>query len=125
MPETNADQSQRIPINPNTWIILGCIVVLVVVMSTVMFYMIKHVEELRSSPFIYGAKKTSEKYQGADVSCTCKIGVDTTGAFGQTNRDPFFYFNASSIWTEKHERKSIASDFNASIISGLLVNSTP
>lgn len=118
--EENTDQPQptRIPVNPNTWIILGCIIALIVTMSMVMSYMMKHVEELRSSPFVYGAQKMSEKYNGEDVSCTCRAGV------GSPTRDPFFYFNATTFWTDEHERISVVPNFNTSEIKFLLSNSS-
>lgn len=119
MPEQeNSPAPQKIPINPNTWIILGCIVALVVVMSIVMFYMISHVQELKSSPFVYGAQKMSEKYDGADVSCTCQAGV------GSPTRDPFFYFNTTTFWTDKHERISVVPNFSTDGLKLILSNSS-
>lgn len=110
-------------VNFNTWIILGCVLLLTAVMSISMYYMITHVRELTGSPFVYGAQKTSELYDGADVMCSCRIGIPTTNSFGRETVDPNFYFNTTGTWTDKHERRSIAQDFNASAIQRLFNSS--
>lgn len=97
-----------------TWIILGCTILLTVVLSTSMYYMYTHIEELTQSPLVYGAKKTSEINGGAPVMCSCMVDVPTTNAFGRETRDPWLYFNTTSIWNEEHERQSIAQNFNLS-----------
>lgn len=79
----------------NAKIILGCTITLIIFLSGAMIFMWKHIEELTASPFTYGAKKTSQAYQGSPVMCTCQ--VETYGKPGQ-QFDNTFGFNTTHVW---------------------------
>lgn len=87
-------QMTKKSVNPNTWIILICTILIVVFMSFALYYMAKHVSALRDSPFTYGAQKTSESNDGADVSCACTV------AGNNQLQSKMFFFNSTSIWQE-------------------------
>lgn len=77
--------------------ILFTVILLVISQAFFLWFMIKHIDELTSSPFVYGARKTFEE-NGFDISCTCTV-PDRVG----------FSFNKDGI--EYEEPKRIAPDY--------------
>lgn len=72
--------------NTNVKVILICTILLVLTLSISMTYMFKHIKELTSSPFVYGAKKTASINNNQEVLCSCSV------------NNKYFYFNQTGMY---------------------------
>lgn len=90
--ETNTEKQ---PMNSSAKIILTCTILLVVVLSATMLFMWKNIRELSLSPLTIGAQKISDVNNGADVSCSCRVGRGLSGTI---------YFNTTSVWNDRSQQ---------------------
>ena len=111
-------------ISNNAKVILFCTILLFVTMSIMFYYMLTHVKELTASPFVYGAQKLSEKYNGADVMCSCQIDKEGRVVNGIQTFDPKFYFNSTSFWVDQHERIETVEQINFSMFNNMRINAS-
>lgn len=88
-------------ISTNAKIILACTIALIIFLSGAMFFMWKYLDEMTSSPFVYGAHKTSQANGGAPLQCTCSL---QKGIQQST-----FYFNSTDLWNEPDKEPFINS----------------